>query len=217
MRLLLVIFAILTVQPSHSASGSISCNSNGYVIRPDGNPPFYLGKSCDVYSERMGKGHWCQALDGVLVEFPRGPSKIDGLILPKCSFGGGKTVPCDCASRPLPSVWGGSFAESRSNHTSMSSVIGMRYSRARSIIVGSGWDPVPNPDPDGLSFGSRNMYYERGYIEVEICAPTGSAPCIFYFSNAEGLYLKVQTDGEEPVVLSVQVLNAQEYKQHRLF
>lgn len=93
----------------------------------------------------------------------------------------------------------------------------MRYSRARAVIIGSGWDPIPNPDPVSLSFVTRNMYHERGYIEVDTCAPTGSAPCNFYFSNAEGQYLKVQTDGEEPVVSSVQVLNAQEYKEHRPF
>ncbi|MBN9673291.1 hypothetical protein [Roseibium aggregatum] len=81
----------------------------------------------------------------------------------------------------------------------------MPYSQARPVVLQAGWQPVQNPVPDDLAFFSRAIY-EQGYVEVAMCSPVGETPCIFYFKNAQGQYLKVQTLLEVPHVASVSVL-----------
>lgn len=88
-----------------------------------------------------------------------------------------------------------------------SKVRGKPYSKARDVVVSEGWMPVSNPKPDELMFVTRIMY-EAGYVEVDACAPTGSAPCTFYFQK--GLdYLRVATDHEDPVVVLLEVKTAE--------
>lgn len=81
----------------------------------------------------------------------------------------------------------------------------MPYTQARPVVLQAGWQPVQNPLPDDLAFFSRAIY-EQGYVEVAMCSPVGETPCIFFFKNAQGQYLKVQTLLEVPHIASVSVL-----------
>ncbi len=123
-------------------------------------------------------------------------------------------------SRKLQRVFYGS-GDAESSHGSESAastpveglaqeVTDLSYGQARSIILDRGWKPLVHPEPGNLQFVARTMY-EQGYVEVNVCSPVADAPCIFYFTNAGGRYLKVSTNGEVPYVAKVTVLKAEEF------
>ena len=85
-------------------------------------------------------------------------------------------------------------------------LVEMPYDEAREVILTEGWQPVPNRNANDLMFVTRAMY-EAGYVEVDVCAPTGTAPCSFYFQH--GLdYLKVATNNEVPQVVRLEIQKA---------
>ena len=69
----------------------VSCNNNGYVVRYQSTPPFYLGG-----------GQWCWATDEIRVSFARGDSAVDGFKLDICPAIRSDTVPCACWRNPVP-------------------------------------------------------------------------------------------------------------------
>jgi hypothetical protein len=83
-------------------------------------------------------------------------------------------------------------------------ILNSPYDQARQVILDHGWQPVENPAADELMFQTRKMYHEEGYLEVDSCMPTGSAPCDFYFQK-DGQYLRVATDHETPEVIGHEI------------
>ncbi len=77
-------------------------------------------------------------------------------------------------------------------------VLNMNYHDARKVILQSGWQPA-----DGLSTYDEisavaHHFRDLGYSEVSDCAGAGAtSPCIFYFQNKKGEYLKIGTEGED--------------------
>lgn len=72
---------------------------------------------------------------------------------------------------------------------------GMEYGEARKQIIAAGWKPIK----------TRTYSYQSNYIdsleakfpEINDCAGSGLAPCIFYFENPDDYYyLKVVTLGQ---------------------
>lgn len=45
-------------------------NENGFVFKAK-NETIYIGKKCDAYSKKYGKGHWGWANGGVLISFAK--------------------------------------------------------------------------------------------------------------------------------------------------
>jgi hypothetical protein len=79
----------------------------------------------------------------------------------------------------------------------------LTYHTARKRLLAAGWKPVrtksdneAGSDPD-ISSGNGRVFWRRGYVEVEACAGTGTAPCAFLFEDAYGNRLRVRTAGEE--------------------
>lgn len=69
---------------------------------------------------------------------------------------------------------------------------GSSYASVRQALIKEGWKPVPqNEEAFGLTTEVR-----KKYKEVQGCAGSGIAPCIFIFKNASGKILEVGTVGE---------------------
>ena len=85
-------------------------------------------------------------------------------------------------------------APSRGN---LPDIEGMNYHDARKVILQNGWVPADGMRPDEeIGIVARN-YRDLGYAEVDDCAGSGLSPCIFYFRNDEGRFLKIGTEGED--------------------
>lgn len=79
----------------------------------------------------------------------------------------------------------------------------LTYHRARKKLLAAGWQPLrtksfneARTDPD-ISYGNGQLFWRKGYVEVESCAGTGVAACSFVFEDAYGNRLRVTTVGEE--------------------
>ena len=88
-------------------------------------------------------------------------------------------------------------------HAKLPTIKGSTYHRARKRLVAAGWRPlrtkprdVAADDPD-ISYGNGQLFWRRGYAEVESCSGTGVAACAFLFEDAHGNRLRVTTAGEE--------------------
>lgn len=88
-------------------------------------------------------------------------------------------------------------------HAKLPSVTEFTYHKARKALLSAGWQPLQTKslseaktDPD-VSSGNGALFWERGYVEVEACAGTGTAPCAFLFTDVYGNRLRVTTAGEE--------------------
>jgi hypothetical protein len=69
---------------------------------------------------------------------------------------------------------------------------GASYSSVRKALIKEGWKPIPqNTEVFGYAEEVR-----KKYKEVQMCAGTGIAPCIFIFKNKNGKLLEVLTVGE---------------------
>ncbi len=85
--------------------------------------------------------------------------------------------------------------------TSLSQVIpqvelGTPYKKVRTALIKEGWTPVrQNVEPYDM-MGAEHR--KKGWIEVEVCAGTGRAPCVFVWQNQQGKRLEVVTTGEDP-------------------
>lgn len=73
---------------------------------------------------------------------------------------------------------------------------GKSYNKSRKQLVKSGWKPVTIKG-DNNSNGAADIFLKKGYKEVEGCAPTGTAPCNFRFSDKYGNHLQINTKGEQ--------------------
>lgn len=69
---------------------------------------------------------------------------------------------------------------------------GASYASVRQALIKEGWKPIPQTEE---AFGHTEEVRKK-YKEVQMCAGTGIAPCIFIFKNANGKTLEVGTVGE---------------------
>jgi hypothetical protein len=70
---------------------------------------------------------------------------------------------------------------------------GMSYDEARALILQAGWEPNLAGRKNLRDRRVKSMF-EGGYPEIEDCSGTGSAPCLFSFTNVKGEILAVSTD-----------------------
>lgn len=74
---------------------------------------------------------------------------------------------------------------------------GMRYSKAREIILDAGWQARRKPPQDVPDFGVvKDLYDDNGWQEIEDCAGSGTMPCRFEFLDMHNRLLVVITEGE---------------------
>jgi hypothetical protein len=88
-------------------------------------------------------------------------------------------------------------------HAKLPVVAETTYHKARKMLLSTGWQPLQTKsfndaknDPD-ISSGNGSIFWEKGYFEVEGCAGSGVAPCVFLFKDVYGNKLRVTTTGEE--------------------
>ena len=87
-------------------------------------------------------------------------------------------------------------------HIDVPVITGKTYHDARKALLSSGWQPIRTisynevNSPD-ISYGNGEIFWSKGYVEIESCAGTGIAPCRFAFSDLYGNKLIVVTEGEE--------------------
>jgi hypothetical protein len=88
-------------------------------------------------------------------------------------------------------------------HAKLPAITELTYHRARRKLLAAGWQPLQTKsfnkaasDPD-ISYGNGQLFWRKGYVEVESCAGTGVAACSFLFRDAYGNRLRVTTAGEE--------------------
>ena len=87
-------------------------------------------------------------------------------------------------------------------HSEVPVITEMSYHDARALLLAAEWQPLKsihhndleNPD---ISYGNGALFWDKGYVEIESCAGTGLAPCVFNFADIYGNSLKVVTVGEE--------------------
>src|SRR5688572_3918400 len=75
-------------------------------------------------------------------------------------------------------------------HARLPAITEMTYHRARKKLLAAGWQPLrtksfneARTDSD-ISYGNGQLFWRKGYVEVEACAGTGVAPCAFLFKDA---------------------------------
>ena len=88
-------------------------------------------------------------------------------------------------------------------HAKLPVITDKTYHEARKALLQNGWQPLQTKswntaksDPDIASFNGQ-VFWSRGYVEVEACAGTGISACAFLFSDAYGNRLRVTTAGME--------------------
>jgi hypothetical protein len=85
---------------------------------------------------------------------------------------------------------------SSQNHKSI--IMNMSYHDARKIILESGWTPAEGLSSYDEISAVAHHFRDLGYSEVDDCAGAGAtSPCLFYFQNQKGEYLKIGTEGED--------------------
>ncbi len=87
-------------------------------------------------------------------------------------------------------------------HAKVPNITEKRYHQARKLLIANQWQPYRtiniNTAKDELMYSGNGWgFWEKGYTEVESCAGTGFAPCVFNFKDLYGNLLKVYTEGEE--------------------
>ena len=99
------------------------------------------------------------------------------------------------------------FAECAiSRHAQVPNIYGLSYDTAREQLIRAGWQPISNMDQTGgpassdILSGNGEIFWKRGYVEVESCAGTGTAQCLFAFSDIYSNKLKVTTSGDEAAI-----------------
>lgn len=90
-----------------------------------------------------------------------------------------------------------------SKHSKLPTITDLTYAKARKKLLIAGWQPFrtihhndgdKNPD---IAYGNGQLFWKRGYREVESCSGTGIASCSFLFEDVYGNRLRVTTAGEE--------------------
>jgi hypothetical protein len=88
-------------------------------------------------------------------------------------------------------------------HASVPVITGSTYHKARKILLAKGWQPYQTishnaaPTESATAYGNGQIFWSKGYIEVEACSGMGAAPCSFLFTDVYGTLLRVLTRGEE--------------------
>jgi len=88
-------------------------------------------------------------------------------------------------------------------HAKLPVITGLTYRRARPKLLAAGWQPHQTisankvrTDPN-MAWGNGQLFWNKGFRELEGCAGTGVVPCAFLFKDAYGNKLRVTTAGEE--------------------
>lgn len=86
-------------------------------------------------------------------------------------------------------------------HAKVPNISEKSYHQARKMLIANQWMPnrtlSANSTESDLGFGNGWYFWSKGYKEVEACAGTGTAPCVFNFKDKYGNGLKVYTQGED--------------------
>ena len=86
-------------------------------------------------------------------------------------------------------------------HANIPNITDKTYHQARKLLIANNWQPLrtlsANSTEADLGYGNAWGFWKKGYREVESCAGTGTAPCVFNFKDVYGNKLKVYTEGEE--------------------
>lgn len=73
---------------------------------------------------------------------------------------------------------------------------GEPFTKARSRLVKSGWEPIRRHRSDRYEYlGTEKELAGRGFMEVESCSVDAGSLCIFYYRRASSC-LRVDTRGE---------------------
>ena len=80
-------------------------------------------------------------------------------------------------------------------------IYGKAYGAARKLLIQEGWAPNKRQAFHGeeadVQSGNGPIFWKRGYWELDSCSGTGSAFCLFEFTDPTGRLLEVVTEGEE--------------------
>jgi hypothetical protein len=80
-------------------------------------------------------------------------------------------------------------------------IYGLSYDDARKLLIQSGWIPAKNHWTYGqgveVQSGNGPVFWARGYWELDACAGTGAAHCLFKFFDPSRRVLLITTEGEE--------------------
>lgn len=86
------------------------------------------------------------------------------------------------------------------NTTSVTAIAGRPYETARILLMEAGWQPsLGHPSlgsTEQRQAGNGPYLWQAGYHELVSCSGSSFAPCLLYFSNPDGEYLRVVTQGE---------------------
>lgn len=96
-------------------------------------------------------------------------------------------------------------------HANVPNITEKSYQQARKLLIQNKWQPLRtlsnNSTQEDLGYGNGWRFWKKGFKEVESCAGTGLAPCIFNFTDVYGNNLKVYTEGEESAQYKAHVSN----------
>jgi hypothetical protein len=85
-------------------------------------------------------------------------------------------------------------------HAKVPAIAEFTYHNARKALLVAGWQPLQSvrwQEVDERLSGQAREFWEKGYVEVQDCAGTGAAPCVFLFKDVYGNRLSVTTAGQE--------------------
>ncbi|NUG10191.1 hypothetical protein HUN13_01165 [Acinetobacter seifertii] len=100
-------------------------------------------------------------------------------------------------------------------HASVPNITEKSYQQARKLLIQNKWQPLrtlsSNSTQEDLGYGNGWKFWKKGFKEVESCAGTGLAPCVFNFTDVYGNNLKVYTEGEESAQYKARVSHYEFY------
>ncbi|HEX9939505.1 MAG TPA: toll/interleukin-1 receptor domain-containing protein [Longimicrobium sp.] len=130
------------------------------------------------------------AVMGLLYAFGAEPNPPPGAVAAPPAAGA--AAPASAGSAAPPSATG---------QAAVPRIYGLTYDEARTLLIREGWIPAKHSwqygDSIQVKSGNGPVFWEREYWEVDACAGTGVAPCLFRFSDPSGRVLVVVTEGEE--------------------
>ena len=80
---------------------------------------------------------------------------------------------------------------------------GLAYHDARPKIIAAGWQPLQTFQEgteeykQGVTAGEGQLFWNKGYHELQTCTGGGPSYCAFLFQNKSGDRLRVVAKGEE--------------------